>query len=83
MDIGKDVFETGELLIRTRCTLMSIGTELTIFSGAFPANSAWSSYGKFPFVPGYSNVGEVVGIGGNVDKNWLNRRVTTYSGHHV
>lgn len=71
----------GELLIRTRCTLISTGTELTIFSGQFLPNSVWASYGKFPFVPGYDNVGEVIDIGPDVDRNWTGQRVATYGSH--
>ena len=31
----------GEVLLRTRRTLISTGTELTILSGKFPPDSAW------------------------------------------
>jgi hypothetical protein len=41
------------LLVQTTRTLISTGTELTILNGEFPKDSAWASYGKFPFVPGY------------------------------
>jgi hypothetical protein len=48
----------GELLIKSDVTLISMGTELTILSGQFPERSAWANYGRFPFLPGYSNSGE-------------------------
>lgn len=73
----------GELLIKTRCTLISTGTELTILSGEFPQNSAWSGYGKFPFIPGYDNVGEIIDVGTDVDRNWIGKRVATYGRHSL
>jgi hypothetical protein len=37
----------GEVLLRTRRTLISSGTELTILSGDFALGSAWDGYGQF------------------------------------
>ena len=72
----------GELLIKTRCTLISTGTELTILTGDFRPDSAWSAYGRrFPFLPGYNNVGDVIELGAGVDRHWLGRRVATYGCH--
>jgi 2-desacetyl-2-hydroxyethyl bacteriochlorophyllide A dehydrogenase len=58
----------GEVLLRTRRTLISTGTELTILSGKFPADSAWGRYGRFPFLAGYSAVGEVAAVGAGVHR---------------
>ncbi len=71
----------GELLIRTRASLISTGTELTILEGNYPPGSKWAQYGKFPFVAGYDNVGEVVGVGPEVGEEWVGRRVATYGTH--
>lgn len=57
----------GEVLLRTRRTLISPGTELTILSGDFAAGSAWDSYGRFPFVAGYSAAAEVTALGEGVE----------------
>jgi 2-desacetyl-2-hydroxyethyl bacteriochlorophyllide A dehydrogenase len=57
-----------EILVQTEKSLISTGTELTIFSGEYPPNSAWANYGKLPFLPGYSNVGKVVKIGPDVER---------------
>ena len=56
----------GQVLLRTRRTLISTGTELTILSGDFPPDSRWSSYAQFPFTAGYSAAGEVVEVGPGV-----------------
>lgn len=55
-----------ELLLRSRRTLVSTGTELTILSGEFPSGSAWSRYAQYPFVVGYSAAAEVAEIGREV-----------------
>jgi len=71
----------GEVLIRTRRTLISTGTELTILSGSFPEDSAWSRYGRFPFVPGYNNVGVVEEVGKGVDQSLVGRTVASHGSH--
>jgi len=71
----------GELLIRTSVTLISTGTELTILRGEFPPDSAWGQYGRFPFTPGYDNIGKVVDVGPDVDRKWIGSRVASYGPH--
>ena len=71
----------GELLIKTDVTLISMGTELTILSGQFPERSAWANYGRFPFLPGYSNIGRVAEVGAGLEKDWIGRRVATRTPH--
>ena len=56
-----------EVLIRTQFCLISSGTELTAFTGSFPERSRWSEYVKYPFYPGYSNVGIVEKVGEKVE----------------
>jgi 2-desacetyl-2-hydroxyethyl bacteriochlorophyllide A dehydrogenase len=71
----------GALLVQTQRTLISTGTELTILNGEYSPDSRWGQYGKFPFVPGYNNIGVVVDVGKNVDRNWLGRIVASYASH--
>jgi 2-desacetyl-2-hydroxyethyl bacteriochlorophyllide A dehydrogenase len=72
----------GELLIETRCSLISTGTESTILTGEYPKDSFWEKYyGKFPIVPGYSNIGVVLEAGEGVDSAWVGRRVASYAKH--
>lgn len=73
--------KAGELLVQTHRTLISTGTELTMLSGKFPPGSFWESYVRYPVMPGYCNVGTVVGLGSEVDKKWLGRRVASYGNH--
>ena len=58
----------GEVLVETLVTLISTGTELTAYSGSFPREkSAWAEYVKYPFRPGYCNVGQVIKVGEDVE----------------
>ncbi|RLF21008.1 MAG: hypothetical protein DRZ82_00025 [Thermoprotei archaeon] len=56
----------NEVLIRTKLTLISAGTELTALTGNFPPGSRWANYVRYPFRPGYCNVGIVEEVGGDV-----------------
>lgn len=77
------VVEGKSVLIKTKRSLVSIGTELTILSGEFPPSSYWAGYGKYPFVPGYDNIGEVVDVGPNADKSLIGKTVASYSPHSM
>lgn len=56
----------GEVLVESLYSLISTGTELTAYTGGFPAGSAWASYVRYPFKPGYSSVGRIVRVGEGV-----------------
>ena len=71
----------GEVLIRTRSTLVSTGTELTVLAAHYPPDSRWAAMFPFPVRPGYDNVGEVLGVGPGVDRAWIGRRVGTLAAH--
>ncbi|MBX3016112.1 MAG: zinc-binding alcohol dehydrogenase [Caldilineaceae bacterium] len=64
-----------ELLIRTRATLISPGTERAFFLG-LPNTTQ-----RFPQYPGYNNVGEVVQIGAAVTDWQVGDRVATPTRH--
>jgi threonine dehydrogenase-like Zn-dependent dehydrogenase len=71
----------GEVLIRTRATLVSTGTELTVLAADYPPGSQWEAMFPFPVRPGYDNVGEIVEAGPGVDPAWVGRRVGTLARH--
>ncbi len=73
----------GQVVVKTRRSLISTGTELTILNGEYPEGSAWERYGKFPFVPGYDNIGEVVKTGPGVDEALIGRRISSYGTHSM
>lgn len=78
-DIGDPA--AGEVLVETKATLISIGTELTALTGEFPERSAWSAYVKYPFSPGYSCVGKIIKVGSGVKGFDVGDIVATTSPH--
>jgi len=73
--------EKGQVLIKSSCTLISIGTEMTVFSGEFPPGSVWDEKFKFPYSPGYNNIGTVVDAGEGIDKKLIGRKVASWGSH--
>ncbi len=65
----------GELLIRTRATLISPGTERAFYMG-LP-----NTPGKYPVYPGYSNIGVVEAIGEGVEGWAVGDRVASATAH--
>jgi 2-desacetyl-2-hydroxyethyl bacteriochlorophyllide A dehydrogenase len=72
--------DATEVLVETKRTLVSTGTELTILSGEFPPGSNWDDY-EYPFRPGYNNVGRVIETGAEVSGLDVGDRVATYGPH--
>ena len=70
-----------EVLIRTRRSLISTGTELTLLSGQARESSVWAGLSRYPQQIGYSNVGEVAEVGEGVDPSWVGKRVETHTRH--
>jgi 2-desacetyl-2-hydroxyethyl bacteriochlorophyllide A dehydrogenase len=67
----------GELLVETTHSLISTGTELGLLEG-----KVQGSWGERPIeAPGYSNAGEVVGVGDGVAADWVGTRVAVQGGH--
>jgi threonine dehydrogenase-like Zn-dependent dehydrogenase len=76
----------NEVLVKTSYSLLSNGTERTIFSGSYSRNSHWEQWIRYPFTPGYASVGTIVDIGPGVDKAYMGTRVALrapHSTHHV
>jgi len=71
----------NQILIKTRVTLISTGTELTMLSGEYPKGSVWNNITKYPVFPGYSNCGVVEKVGGNVQKFNVGDRVSSAAPH--
>jgi 2-desacetyl-2-hydroxyethyl bacteriochlorophyllide A dehydrogenase len=72
---------SDEVLVKTLITLISTGTELTMFSGEFPKDSVWERVAKYPAAPGYSNCGIVKEVGENVKNLKVGDRVLSFSPH--
>lgn len=78
----------GEVLVRSRCSAISPGTEALIFAGDFPAQAAMDSRiasldrgFEYPFRYGYALVGEAVAVGPGVDAALVGRMVFAFHPH--
>ncbi len=78
----------GEVLLKSRCSAISAGTEAMIFGGAFPKNMALdasidSLQGDFcyPFAYGYALVGEVSATGPGVDESLIGTSLFAFHPH--
>jgi 2-desacetyl-2-hydroxyethyl bacteriochlorophyllide A dehydrogenase len=56
----------GQVLFRTRSSLVSSGTERIALYGRFDAGTHWEAYARYPFYPGYAGVGEIAAVGDDV-----------------
>jgi 2-desacetyl-2-hydroxyethyl bacteriochlorophyllide A dehydrogenase len=73
--------KADEVLVETRRSLVSTGTELTILAADYPPGGSWDAYGEYPFTTGYSNVGEVIEVGEGVDSIVAGDRVASRAPH--
>jgi len=78
----------GEVLIKSRCSAISPGTEAMIFGGEFPKNTALdlsieSLKGGFtyPFSYGYALVGDVSATGPGVDEGLIGKTLFAFHPH--
>lgn len=73
--------EAGQILVESGRSLISTGTECIAFSRNFAIGTHWDNWVKYPFYPGYSNVGRVVEVAGDVTAVKVGQRVATRTGH--
>ena len=71
----------NEVLIKTLVSQISTGTELTMLEANVEPGSPWAESIKYPTYPGYSNVGEIVAVGANVDPSLVGKRALTLGKH--
>ena len=70
------------VLVRTRASLISSGTETICYRGESDPGSHWHSWVRYPFYPGYSNVGAIERTGSEVSGFAPGERVFTTASHH-
>lgn len=71
----------GELLMQSIVSHISTGTESFCYRGEFDPNTVWDGWVKYPFPPGYSNVGRVLEVGDGVTGFAPGDRVHSATGH--
>jgi 2-desacetyl-2-hydroxyethyl bacteriochlorophyllide A dehydrogenase len=69
------------ILVKTQLSLISSGTESICFRGEMEAGSHWANWVKYPFHPGYSNVGTIVEVGADADGYAVGDRVFSSAQH--
>lgn len=80
--------QAGEVLVQTRFSAISPGTEMLIYRGEMPKAmqadagiAALQGELEYPLKYGYSSVGEVIDVGKVVDKDWFGRKVFAFNPH--
>ncbi len=73
--------QPGHVLVQSQLSLISTGTELTLYAGEFPAESVWARMARYPIAAGYANIGLVQDVGPDVDAGWKGVRVATRGRH--
>jgi len=71
----------GEVLCAAQKSLISIGTETSCLRGVFDPGTNWEDWVHYPFRPGYSMVGRVLGVGQGVAGFKEGDRVTCWAEH--
>ncbi len=81
-EIETGALKPGEILVKTKKTMISTGTELSILCReGIEKECVWTSYGAYPFYPGYNNVGVVIDVADEKDRHLLGKRVLSYVPH--
>jgi len=79
----------GHVLVRTRVSAVSAGTELLVYRGELaggqPLDESLPALAGAPFVYparyGYATVGEIAAVGAGVPATWIGRRVFAFQPH--
>ena len=78
----------GQVLVLTRLSAISPGSEMLIYRGQFPQDlavdetiQALASEFTYPIKYGYSAVGRVIEVGVDVETSWLNQTVFSFHPH--
>ena len=81
---------SGEVLVATRCSAISAGTELLFFRGEAPrtvpvdeTHSSLAGSLEYPLKYGYAAVGQVIGVGRGVRPEWKGRHVFAFNPHET
>ena len=73
--------EADEVLIQATRSLISTGTEMICFNGAYDVGTHWDDWVKYPFSMGYLLAGRVADVGRGVNGFAVGDRVATRRSH--
>jgi NADPH:quinone reductase-like Zn-dependent oxidoreductase len=71
----------GQILVETRASLISVGTELAHLTGPSWTNPNGVTLPRYPSPAGYSNVGVVIDVGAGVSAWTVGDRVASNAKH--
>ena len=78
----------NQVLVRTRYSAISHGTEMLLYRGQFPDGIALdesipslSGGVNYPLKYGYAQVGEIIHAGSEVDQSWIGKNVFAFHPH--
>lgn len=71
----------GTLLVESTRSLISTGTESTVYCRKFSPGTHWDKWVKYPFNPGYLHTGRVLAVGPGVTTFKVGDRVASRSSH--
>jgi 2-desacetyl-2-hydroxyethyl bacteriochlorophyllide A dehydrogenase len=80
--------DPNQVLVRTRYSAISPGTEMLLYRGQFPDGIALdesipslSGGVNYPLKYGYAQVGEIIQVGSEVDQRWIGKNVFAFHPH--
>lgn len=86
IDVGNP--GADEVLVQSKFSAISAGTESLVFTGSFPKDCQLDALiptlrrpFSYPARYGYALVGQIVRVGANVHRDWLERRVFLFHPH--
>lgn len=84
-EVSLPMLKTGQVLVETRSSLISAGTEMLVFRGQFPKihdlHDGLSSDMTYPMPYGYACAGKVIQVGPQVSESWLGKSVFSFHAH--
>ena len=71
----------GGMLVETRVSLISTGTETICYRSEMDGGSHWEGWVKYPFYLGYSNVGTIIELGAGTEGYQVGDRIFSTGNH--
>ncbi len=85
-DLPADSPPAGQALVRTICSLISTGTELTVLDGRYEPGTSFDRWVRYPFPMGYAVIGRIEAVGDGVEGLEQGRLVAArapHASHHL
>jgi 2-desacetyl-2-hydroxyethyl bacteriochlorophyllide A dehydrogenase len=73
--------ESGQILVESKCSLISTGTEGIVLGRKFAPGTHWDNWVKYPFTPGYNNAGQVIEVAPDVAHWKVGDRIASRTSH--